>query len=47
MFRLENVIVTPHIGGGSGGTQERIISFCWQNIEDALESRKPRNVVSL
>jgi phosphoglycerate dehydrogenase-like enzyme len=47
MFRLQNVIVTPHIGGGSSGTQERIISFCWQNIEDALEGRKPRNVVSL
>ncbi len=47
LFELDNVIVTPHCGGGTSGTQERIITFCWQNIQDALEGREPRNVVSL
>ena len=47
LFELDNVIVTPHCGGGTSGTQERIIAFCWQNIQDALEGREPRNVVSL
>ncbi len=34
------------VGGGSSGTQKRIISYCWQNIRDALEGREPRNVVN-
>lgn len=47
LFGLDNVVVTPHVGGGTSGTQERIISFCWQNIRDALDGREPRNVVSI
>ena len=40
------VDIVAAVVDGSSGTQERIISFCWQNIRDALEGRGPRNVVT-
>jgi len=27
------------------GTQQRIISFCWQNIAAALSGKTPRNLI--
>jgi len=41
---MENVILTPHVGG-SLETMQRVFDFCWQNIEDALDGREPRNLI--
>jgi glycerate dehydrogenase len=42
---MENVILTPHVGG-SIETMQRVFELCWQNIQDVLDGREPRNVVS-
>jgi len=45
LFQLDNIVVAPHSGGGTAGTQRRIISFCWQNIAAALTGKTPRNLI--
>jgi len=46
LLRMDNVVVTPHCAGGSSGTQERIISFSWQNIKAFLSGETPRNLIT-
>lgn len=46
LLQMDNVIVTPHIGGGSRDSVGRMISFCWQNIKDVWEGNQPRSVVT-
>ena len=47
LFQLDNIVVTPHCGGGTAGTQQRIIASCWQNIAAALTGKTPRNLIPI
>ena len=45
---LPNVILSPHLAGfGDGGTVERLVVLCRDNIERFLAGRPLRNVVAL
>lgn len=46
LFQMDNVIVTPHVGGGSRDSVSRMFAFCWQNIKDVWEGKAPRAVVT-
>jgi phosphoglycerate dehydrogenase-like enzyme len=47
LFQLDNIVVTPHCGGGTAGMQQRMISFCWQNIAAALTGKTPKNLIPI
>lgn len=44
--RLDNVILTPHIASASIETREKMAVMAAQNIIDALEGGKPKNLVN-
>jgi glyoxylate reductase len=46
LLHMDNVIVTPHVAGGSRDSVTRILAFCWQNITDVWEGKAPRAVVT-
>lgn len=43
--RLENVVLTPHIASASIETREKMAVMAAQNLIDALDGRKPKNLV--
>jgi phosphoglycerate dehydrogenase-like enzyme len=45
LLSLDNVIITPHVGGGSVDTQSEVLSSCWQNTKDFLEGKEPKDMV--
>ena len=44
--RLENVVLTPHIASASIETREKMAVMAAQNLIDALDGRKPKNLVN-
>lgn len=46
LLGFDNVVVTPHVAGGSGATLRRIFAFAWQNIVDVRDGNEPRAVVN-
>jgi len=46
LLSFDNVVVTPHVAGGSGASLSRIFAFGWQNIVDVRDGKKPRAVVN-
>ena len=45
LLRLENVILTPHIGSATRETRRRMAEVCAQNVRAVLEGRRPPNLV--
>jgi D-3-phosphoglycerate dehydrogenase len=45
-LKLDNVVLTPHIGGATDGTVERYSMVMAREIETFLEGKCPRNVVN-
>lgn len=45
-LKLDNVILTPHIGGATDGTVVRYSEMMAADIERFLEGRRPRNLVN-
>ena len=45
-LKLDNVILTPHIGGATDGTIERYSKIMTQEIERFLEGKRPQNLVN-
>jgi glyoxylate reductase len=43
--RLENVVLTPHVGSGSRETREAMSRMVWDEVERAATGREPRNRV--
>jgi D-3-phosphoglycerate dehydrogenase len=46
LLQMDNVIVTPHVAGGSRDSVTRMVAFCWQNIKDVWEGKAPCAVVT-
>jgi phosphoglycerate dehydrogenase-like enzyme len=46
LLQMDNVIVTPHVAGGSRESITRMVAFSWQNIKDVWEGKVPRAVVT-
>lgn len=46
LFKLNNVVLTPHIGGSTDGTLERYSRILTEEIERFLEGKRPRNLVN-
>lgn len=46
LAKLDNAILTPHIASASIETREKMAVIAAQNIIDALEGRKPKNLVN-
>lgn len=46
LLGFDNVVVTPHVAGGSGSALPRIFAFAWQNIVDVRDGQAPRAVVN-
>lgn len=46
LLNMPNVVTTPHIGGGTRGTQDRMFEFCWQNIRTLLAGSMPRYIIT-
>jgi len=46
LLQMDNVIVTPHVAGGSRDSITRVLAFSWQNIKDVWEGKVPRAVVT-
>jgi glyoxylate reductase len=44
--RLENVVLTPHVGSGSRETREAMSRMVWDEVERAATGREPRNRVA-
>ena len=45
LLRLENVVLTPHIGSATRETRRRMAEVCAQNVRAVLEGRRPPNLV--
>ncbi len=45
LLRLENVVLTPHIGSATRETRRRMALVCAQNVRAVLEGWRPPNVV--
>lgn len=45
-LRLDNVVLTPHLGGATGGTIARYSAMIADDIESFLDGRRPRNLVN-
>lgn len=45
LLKLENVVLTPHIGSATRETRRRMAEVCARNIRAVLEGRKPPNLV--
>ncbi|NLC51364.1 MAG: D-glycerate dehydrogenase [Firmicutes bacterium] len=46
LTELDNIVLTPHIGGSTMGTQKRMALLAAQNLIDVLQGRRPRHVVN-
>jgi D-3-phosphoglycerate dehydrogenase len=46
LLHMDNVIVTPHVAGGSRDSVAQMFTFCWQNIKGVWEAKAPRAVVT-
>lgn len=46
IFSLDNVVVTPHIGGGTRETIERVYQFSFMNMLRVLQGQEPLNKVN-
>ena len=44
--KLENVILTPHIGSNTLRTRNRMAEQCSERVLDALAGRKPDNLLN-
>jgi len=45
-FKLDNVVLTPHIGGATDGTVKRYSEIMAQEIERFVEGKRPQNLVN-
>jgi phosphoglycerate dehydrogenase-like enzyme len=45
-LKLDNVVLTPHIGGATGGTVERYSQMMVEDIERFIDGKRPRNLVN-
>ncbi len=45
-LKLDNVVLTPHIGGATDGTVERYSRIMCQEIERFIEGKRPQNLVN-
>ncbi len=45
LLSLDNVILTPHIGGGTGGAREKQLRDVLDNVVSALEGTGPRHII--
>ena len=46
LLELENVVLTPHVGGHAYEGWFRRIEFAWENIQRVVEGEAPQSVVS-
>lgn len=46
LLQMDNVLVTPHVGGGSRDLTARMIPFAWKNIKTVWDGGQPKSVVS-
>lgn len=46
LFDLENIVMMPHIGSATTKSREGMAIISAQNLVDALEGRRPRNLVN-
>ena len=46
LLRLDNVVLTPHIGSASYETREKMAVMAAQSIIDVLEGKIPKNIVN-
>ena len=46
LLRLENTVLTPHIGTSTRETRTEMARLASQNLIDALEGRRPVNIVN-
>ena len=45
LLRMENVVLTPHIGSATRETRRRMAEACALNVKAVLEGRRPPNLV--
>ncbi len=45
LLKLENVVLTPHIGSATRETRRRMAEVCAENVRAVLEGRRPPNLV--
>jgi len=46
LLKLANVVLTPHIGTATAETRLKMAMLAAQNLLDALQGRRPPNVVN-
>ncbi len=46
LLKLNNVVLTPHIGGSTDGTLERYSRILTEEIERFLEGKRPQNLIN-
>jgi phosphoglycerate dehydrogenase-like enzyme len=46
LLELNNVISTPHMGGCTYGALEETRAICVRAVVDALNGRRPQNVIN-
>ena len=46
ILKLDNVVLTPHIGGSTDGTIERYSRIITEEIERFIEGKRPQNLVN-
>ena len=45
LTRLHSVVLSPHIGGGSGGGQKLLVQQVLENVARFARGERPENVV--
>lgn len=45
LLRLENVVLTPHMGSATKETRRRMAMVCAENIKAVLEGKRPPNLI--
>jgi phosphoglycerate dehydrogenase-like enzyme len=46
LLELDNVLLSPHVGGGTGGGQKGVVAAVKQNLERVVRGELPRHLVS-
>ena len=46
LLDLDNVVLTPHVGGATDGTVERYSRTMTEDIERFLEGKRPQNLIN-